>query len=430
MAGQEESCKREPKSKIESSDNVTVEDDFSDPLFDVMDSEEKDMFVKGYCLYKHMTNRPLTSSTDDTKEKTVINLLKDESASNKNFSLSLLNTDLEAEQEARLQDFLIKRLTRSSIYNNTSGSLATLSHEDISEKPVMCYYKLIKGPKFDLENQSNVVVNEHSTCCLDFLVCFVVSETSNLYLFQQELERFCKSYEASLSSLVQTEVDISKIFKDLVNWYDINVLYVCRCTKLFQLELSALINTGLLGQKLSILNCNQQQKEDIARFVDVCSLSNLLSSPVKESNHKILENLEKKPKEVNTLTFSDLSFKFNFASKEGICEVCNDWAKTMVEGEQDNPVFLRQVMENYKLKVIQDMNSLKRLLREAEADHYALFRSYVFLSKCVSSRIVMEHIRQEAETSMTKEICDIIEVLDDFIAEKGGFSEIYLQKKK
>ena len=31
-----------------------------DQLFDVMDNEEKtkaDTFVKGYCLYKHMTNR-------------------------------------------------------------------------------------------------------------------------------------------------------------------------------------------------------------------------------------------------------------------------------------------------------------------------------------------------------------------------------------
>jgi hypothetical protein len=34
--------------------------------------------------------------------------------------------------------------------------------------------------------------------------------------------------------------------------------------------------------------------------------------------------------------------------------------------------FLRHNISNPK--VIQDMNSLKRLLREAETDHYALFR--------------------------------------------------------
>ena len=54
----------------------------------------------------------------------------------------------------------------------------------------------------------------------------------------------------------------------------------------------------------------------------------------------------------------------------------------------------------------------------------SVFRSYIFLSKCPSSRILMEHIRHEAKMSMTKDICDVIEVLDDFIAEKGGFTKI------
>ena len=81
-----------------------------------------------------------------------------------------------------------------------------------------------------------------------------------------------------------------------------------------------------------------------ARFVDVCSLSNLLSTPVakvdmhsvcffflcnsyathlrsisffKESNHKLLEELAGKPKSVSKLTFSESDFKFKFANEEG-----------------------------------------------------------------------------------------------------------------
>ena len=42
----------------------------------------------------------------------------------------------------------------------------------------------------------------------------------------------------------------------------------------------------------------------------------------------------------------------------------------------------------------------------------------------------MEHIRQEAKMSMTKDICDVIDVLDEFIVEKGGFAKICLQKQK
>ena len=34
------------------------------------------------------------------------------------------------------------------------------------------------------------------------------------------------------------------------------------------------------------------------------------------------------------------------------CSVfCEDWARALVKGEKENPVFLRQVIENYKLKV-------------------------------------------------------------------------------
>ena len=42
----------------------------------------------------------------------------------------------------------------------------------------------------------------------------------------------------------------------------------------------------------------------------------------------------------------------------------------------------------------------------------------------------MAHIRQEAKMSMTKDICDVIDVLDGFIVEKGGFSKIRIHNEK
>ena len=94
-------------------------------------------------------------------------------------------------------------------------------------------------------------ISDPSSCSLDFLVCFVVSETSNLYLypfnrytsplfswfmcfasfsltfstFQQELERFCKSYEASLSNLVQVRcqgvqrfINLPRMIPEALSW--------------------------------------------------------------------------------------------------------------------------------------------------------------------------------------------------------------------
>ncbi|XP_046855117.1 protein Njmu-R1-like [Xenia sp. Carnegie-2017] len=145
---------------------------------------------------------------------------------------------------------------------------------------------------------------------------------------------------------------------------------------------------------------------------------------ITDSNCELLKQLYLKQKEVNTLRIAESTFNFDLKLNEEVCDICKNWANTMTGGNQNDPIFLRQVMENYKLKVIQDMNSLKRLLREAEADHYALFKAFVFLRKCPSSPIVMWHIRMEALVSMPRSICYVIAVLDEFITDKGGFAKI------
>ena len=42
----------------------------------------------------------------------------------------------------------------------------------------------------------------------------------------------------------------------------------------------------------------------------------------------------------------------------------------------------------------------------------------------------MEHIRQEAKMSTSKDMCAIIDVLEEFISEKGGFSKIRAVSQK
>ena len=53
----------------------------------------------------------------------------------------------------------------------------------------------------------------------------------------------------------------------------------------------------------------------------------------------------------------------------------------MLTGDPKNPEYLRQVIEDCKLRTIQDLNNLKRLVRQAESDHYALYR---YVLGCVS----------------------------------------------
>ncbi|RMX44437.1 hypothetical protein pdam_00010054 [Pocillopora damicornis] len=98
---------------------------------------------------------------------------------------------------------------------------------------------------------------------------------------------------------------------------------------------------------------------------------------------------------------------------------CREWAKTMLSEAVDNPVFLRQVIENYKLRVNHDLNTLKRLLRQAETDHYAL--SYVFLLKCGNGPILLRNATLEAHALCSDDTLNIIKVLEEYIEENDNF---------
>lgn len=68
-------------------------------------------------------------------------------------------------------------------------------------------------------------------------------------------------------------------------------------------------------------------------------------------------------------------------------------------------------------QAIQDMNSLKRFVRQAETSHYALFRCCQFLQGCGNGDVLLQNAR--AEHSDLPEACSIISVLEEFLKEQA-----------
>lgn len=68
------------------------------------------------------------------------------------------------------------------------------------------------------------------------------------------------------------------------------------------------------------------------------------------------------------------------------------------------------------LQAIQDMNSLKRFIRQAESSHYALFRCCQFLQGCGNGDVLLQNAH--AEHRDLPEACSIIRVLDEFLSEQ------------
>ncbi|KAK3728597.1 hypothetical protein QZH41_011674 [Actinostola sp. cb2023] len=156
------------------------------------------------------------------------------------------------------------------------------------------------------------------------------------------------------------------------------VTYLCRCATLLRKDLS------------TVIQCSSQTLEEVSFL----------------------------PKGI-TLTIDDDGCSLN--TKE-TTQFCKDWVNTMLSGDTSDPIFLREVIENYKLRVNHDLNTLKRLFREAETDHYALYRSYQFLLKCGNGPILLHNTKQEARAMSSGESLDILDVLENYIEKNNKFT--------
>uniref|UniRef100_U3JHZ1 Chromosome 17 open reading frame 75 n=1 Tax=Ficedula albicollis TaxID=59894 RepID=U3JHZ1_FICAL len=95
---------------------------------------------------------------------------------------------------------------------------------------------------------------------------------------------------------------------------------------------------------------------------------------------------------------------------------CEDWIQAFVNGaEGGNPFLFRQILENFKLKAIQDINNLKRFIRQAEMNHYALFKCYLFLKNCGSGDILLKIVK--VEHAEMPEARNVVTVLEEFMRE-------------
>lgn len=393
----------------------------------------------GFALYTFKARRPNSAEVDRNEsgeddedggvtskavaaEGSVADFLRKEATSNNDFSLSLLSTNLSGVQETELRTFMAKRLTRGTVYSG-SGNINTLENF-FPDESALCYYCLLRGGKENGEEyrdqQERDSIEFGSYLCKDYVVCLVSGSKSGLELFQKELDDYSNELLPYIDKYTESQ-DVQESFKHLEAWYDENVKFVCRCSSLLKEDLAVLIGLGLLGGKLEVQGDDKKLKKDMKMFVDACSTVNVLGKSA-DASKQDTENLESKctsviPAEV--ILKKDGS-EYTLSSKV-TTRFCREWAKTMLSDAGDNPVFLRQVIENYKLRVNHDLNTLKRLLRQAETDHYSLYRSYVFLLKCGNGPILLRNTTLEARTLCSVDTLNIIRVLEEYIEENDKF---------
>eukprot|EP00118_Oscarella_pearsei_P005472 m.25186 g.25186 ORF g.25186 m.25186 type:complete len:204 (+) comp28757_c0_seq2:590-1201(+) len=175
------------------------------------------------------------------------------------------------------------------------------------------------------------------------------------------------------------------------------------------------------------------------RFVSICSLSALLQSGAKAKidNSPVLVEFSSSSSEqerpgplsksdsrrTSLVTVGPSSFYLSSTETNPFCE---EWSHKMKTGEDDDvtlkSAFLRQVIEQQKLKAIQDVNSLRRFITQSEASHHALYRSFLFLKSCGNAAVLLCYARQEALSLKSRDSLLVLDALSSHLVNGGVIS--------
>ncbi|XP_022089354.1 protein Njmu-R1-like isoform X2 [Acanthaster planci] len=365
------------------------------------DDEHNVQPINYFALYTYHANRPSIQDLGpdvDKNDSTVANFLQREATSNRDFSLSVIATDLVAEQETELREFIFKRLSRGTVY----GGSGNVNNVDVGNEVLSCYYYLLRQqtiPDTDLDPD----------------------EPPSVFYTSIEYAK-----------------ELTQIQSYLARWYHQAAAYACRCTDRFQEDLSLLIHTALLDDKINFIGGDEEVVSDVMKFVQVCSLSDLLqhmsdsdsNSQGTNSSEPTLIDLDSRAgvsyqiegRSVNNslrpvqLVFDGETQQFQNAESSPFCE---EWSRLLLASSRENPASLRQIIEDFKLRTIQDLNTLKRLVRQAESDHYALYRAFAFLRDCGNGGVLLRHIWKDENTVTSQDTQSVLHVLEEFISSNG-----------
>ncbi|CAH2291904.1 Hypothetical predicted protein [Pelobates cultripes] len=350
-----------------------------------------------YCLYLYQTGS-LSLSVADSDDGSPAGAMG-EMSSNEDFSLSLVDTSLPAESEPELKGFIAKWLSRGALFEGMGNvSPVELSFPEYS---LGCYYCLLRQDQ----------ACESSNQPPEYVVCFLGGSEKGLELFRLELDKYAAVLKTKLDpQMINLEVEIKPL---LSNWFGDSVLPIYRVVTLFQEKLAYLLHAALSYTPVEVNNADPGTQNDINRFMSLASLQGLVQEGTMNSLCIVMSDELQKPVHVD---FSDSQPQFINAVSNKFCE---DWMQVFINTyDGGNPFLFRQKLENFKLKVIQDMNSLKRLIRQAEMSHYALFRCYTFLKNCGNGDLLLKFVK--VEQAEMPESGSVVSVLEEFILEEGS----------
>uniref|UniRef100_A0A3B4G7P5 Protein Njmu-R1 n=1 Tax=Pundamilia nyererei TaxID=303518 RepID=A0A3B4G7P5_9CICH len=285
-------------------------------------------------------------------------------------SLTLIDSSLPSEAEPELRTYISRRLSKGALLGGM-GNIATVELS-IPEQAVGCYCCLLEQERSPEQPDSDGN---------GYVICFMGGSEKGLNLYPF-LDKYVQGLHSSLQTpeLQNLETEVRPY---LSQWYEESVMHIHRVVQLVQSNISFLLHAALSHTHVEVINSDERTKADVSRFIKAASLQGLSQQ--------------------DTTTAS-------------LCKAISEDAQSaLIIDCSTSPPTLTKTGNSHT--AIQDMNSLKRFVRQAEMSHYALFRCCQFLQGCGNGDVLLQNAR--AEHSDLPEACSIITVLEEFLREQS-----------
>eukprot|EP01112_Ceratiomyxa_fruticulosa_P000691 TRINITY_DN1061_c0_g1_i1.p1 TRINITY_DN1061_c0_g1~~TRINITY_DN1061_c0_g1_i1.p1 ORF type:complete len:394 (+),score=93.95 TRINITY_DN1061_c0_g1_i1:248-1429(+) len=360
------------------------------------------------------------------------------------YRLSLMYTNMLPEEEMILRRFMLQKVTKNLVYK--SGTCVVMNKESTENDPsvnTVCYFALIElsgknldnfhpeeeteaaeetptqTPTDSVENESILSTTPTNTSFSDVMpqtsreyILSLICETddpSTLNLFHMELGEFCDR----VSGVLEDEIDggePGKVQSLLSVWYSQCVEYIGRCIDVLDDDFSALIYHSLLGGPI-IVNGPASFFEDISRLIKTISIVNE-------------DNVTSVDEDIDSNNLGDSMYiyydtKTNKSKCKGAITngFCRNWALKL-KNEPTNPIKLRNMLEDLKFKVIQELNIVRKMAVHGKLSNYALYSSVKALSQSNNADVLLQLLLKDQ--SNERGIQEVLEVLFEFVHSKKG----------
>ncbi|XP_078729092.1 protein Njmu-R1 [Lampetra fluviatilis] len=334
-----------------------------------------------------------------SRKASITDTLQQQEASDQDLRLTVVASDLAAECEAELRSFIARRLEKGALYGSI-GSVATLNLTSADDSTA-CYYCLLQQPLpavaesvESAESAESVESAEpgepgedggsgreegsNGAMAADYVICFLGLTEQGLELFRPELDKYAAGLLAYLDAEVGTEGWHGATY--LGGWLEDAVLYIHRVLRTLNGHIAMLLHAALSHAHVDVVGANEKLSQDISRFVQTSRLEGLMPGSPSACPQSAGDSM------VTVDCSTDSPSVRNGTSNR----FCDTWADALTRAAETGSAFvLRQILENFKLKAIQDMNSFQRLLNQAESDHYALYRCLQFVRACGNGGVLL-----------------------------------------